>query len=102
MTKPSPYGIPGYSPPKTMHYVSRKSKFPSSKSSATLLNNQTKTPDPAQYAESFEDNKRRHWTSSYGKFLKSKRETATEQSSKRSRSLPGPGSYTKDTSKSTQ
>ena len=99
--KTEAFGVEGYRAPTTVHYGSRKHKFSHSNPADmyAVANAKAKEPDPTKYAESLDDRARRYWITSKGKFSSRKKKTTTEESSERSKSMPGPGTYFKQGAK---
>lgn len=95
------FGIEGYTCPKNVNYVTREHKIPTDKRKDALSDAQKKAkdPDPTKYAETKEQNLKRHWEKPYGKFLNGKRKTEIDEMVKRCKSVPAPGHYFKENKK---
>ena len=91
------YGIEGYTVAKTVQYYERDFKIPTGKTKDMYYeaSKRAKDPGPTHYAETPEENLRRHWTTSGGKFSGSQRKSMIDELTAQTKAVPGPGSYFK-------
>lgn len=57
------------------------------------ISKKAKDPDPTSYSPKHEEIHKKFWEKPNGSFLKSKRETVTEEACRLSPKKPGPGQY---------
>lgn len=89
------WDLPGYHVPSTSLYSPRMFKFPGEKKKDAFyeVSKRSKDPDPTSYSPKHDEVYKRHWNKPNGKFLKSKRETITEEACRISPRIPAPNEY---------
>jgi hypothetical protein len=89
------WNLKGYHVPSTSFHSPRSYKVPTERKKDTFyeISKRSKDPDPTTYSPKHEQIQKRFWEKANGKFLKSRRETVTEEAGRLSLKVPGPGDY---------
>ena len=98
------WDLTGYAVPTTTLYTPRMFKFPTEKKKDSFyeISKRSKDPDPTLYSPNHDMVYKRQWETPNGKFLKSKRETITEEACRLSPRIPAPNEYHQITKGSSQ